>query len=69
MRRKLGQHPDRELMLAHNMANSGVVRKACKEVARGRWVREVGQWFNPVERVLSIGRSRRTPRGSDLIVE
>ena len=54
VRRELGQDPDGELVLAHDMADGRVVRELAEQVACGGGVREVRERLDAVEGVLGI---------------
>ena len=59
VRRELGEHPDRELVLAHHVPDGGVVRELREEAARGLGIGEVREGLDAVECVLgACGRGR-----------
>ena len=54
VRRELGEHPDGELVLAHDVADGGVVRELREEAACGLGVGEVREGLDAVEGVLGV---------------
>ena len=54
VRRELGQDPDGELVLAHDMSDGSVIRESCEQVLGRRWIGEVRQRFDAMERVLRV---------------
>ena len=54
VRRELGEHPYGELVLAHYVADGGVVCEFREEAARGLGVGEVREGLDAVEGVLGV---------------
>ena len=52
VRRELGEHPDGELVLAHDVADGGIVRELREEAAGGLGGGEVREGLDAVEGVL-----------------